>query len=754
MKKILQIARLELSILFYSPVAWVVMIIFMIQCGIAIMDLVQARESSQQLGRDLQSLTADVFSGNRGFFLSVLQYTYLYIPLLTMGIFSRELSSGSIKLLQSSPVTNLQAVLGKYLALLLFGLYFAVILLGIAFTGSQLIDNFDWGIITAGILGVYLLIATYSAIGLFMSSLTAYQVVAAISTLAVFAGLNFVGEIAKGHEFIREITYWLSLQGRTDHFINGMVSSQNLVYFLLVIILFLGVTVMKLNDGRAIRSEASKTLRYVLWIGGVLFIGFLSSLPQSRHYWDLSRFQANTLTDNSKEVIAHLTEKLEVKNYVNILHPLGRLGTPKWRKFDLKQFEQYVRYIPDMKMEYTYYYDYTPIYADSTVNLEEKAQRAAIAHGVPFEEVLSPAEIKKLVNLGPENNSYVRFVHHDKDSVVLRMFLDSEGYPKESEITSALKRLYSKVPVVGFLEGHDERSITKLGDKSYNKLTTDIQARYALVNNGFDVISLQAAALDSLADQLAVLVISDPYTAVSNTEKEAIQRYLDRGGNLLLAAEPGKESLLNTIIVGLPVHFEDQQVYQKSKDIELDVVQSVFAKEAIDQGFGMNQNQIVSMVGTVPIVVDTDLQGYENIPILVSGTVGVWKDQVGRDVRPDSSVAAKTDQTSYLLATALTKKVDEVREQKILLIGDADFMSNGELARYNVKTVNSTFAIKLFRWFSDNEFPVETARPESIDNKILVTSGALKTIKYTWTGLLPICIGLLGAIILIRRKRR
>ena len=748
MRKILRIARLELSILFYSPVAWVVMIIFMIQCGISIMDLIQAKESSQQLDRALQSITADVFSGNKGFFLSVLKYTYLYIPLLTMGIISRELSNGSIKLLQSSPVTNFQVVLGKYLALLSYSLYFILVLLGIAFTASLLIENFDWGTIIAGVVGVYLLIGTYTAIGLFMSSLTSYQVVAAISTLAIFAGLNFIGEVGKGNEFVREITYWLSLQGRTDHFINGMISSQNVTYFLLVIVSFLGLTIMRLNDGRIVRTEVQKALRYVGFIAIILALGFIASMPRNWHFWDLSRFEANTLTNNSKEVISHLDKPIRVKNYVNILHPHGRLGTPKWRKFDLAQFAQYTRYIPNMEMEYIYYYDYVPVYADSTINLVEKAQKAAIAHGVEFDQILSPEEIKKQVNLAPEKNAYVRFVHHGKDSVALRMFLDAIGYPQESEITSALKRLYTQVPVIGFLDGHDERSITKIGDKAYHKTTTDIQSRGALVNNGFDVINLQVQQLDSLTKKLTVLVISDPYTMYSHTEQDALLKYIQQGGNLLIASEPGKEQLINPLLRDLPVRFESFQLYQKTKDVSPDVLAAKITATALQDGFSKNKTGIVSLPGVGAIQVDADTKDFRVQPILVSDKSAVWKGDIAVD-----TTFRQADDVAYNLATSLIRKVG-AKEQKIMLIADADFMSNSELSRFNMRTVNGEFAVNIFKWFTHGAFPVDTSRPASIDNKITVEAGTLKNIKYVWIGIFPAMIALSGAILLIRRKRK
>lgn len=720
----------------------------MIQCGISIMDLLQEKETSQQLDRTLQSITADVFSGYKGFFQSVLKYTYLYIPLLTMGIVSRELSNGSIKLLQSSPITNFQIILGKYLALLGFALYFFIVLVGIAFTGSLLIENFDWGTIVAGIAGIYLLIGAYAAIGLFMSSLTSYQVVAAISTLAIFAGLNFVGEIGKGNEFIREITYWLSLQGRTDHFINGMLSSQNVSYFVLVIVLFLGLSIMRLDDGRVIRNQVQKSLRYIAFIAIILTAGFVTSLPKNWHFWDLSRFEANTLTANSKEVISHLDQKIHVKNYVNILHPHGRLGTPKWRKFDLKQFDQYTRYIPDMEMEYIYFYDHVPVYADSNVNIKEKAQKAALAHGVEFDQVLAPEEIKKLVNLAPEQNAYVRYVHHDKDSVVLRMFLDAVGYPQESEITSALKRLYAKVPVAGFLQKHDERSVFTKGDKSYNKTTTDIQSRSALINNGFDIKEISISDLKDAADKLAVLVIADPYASYSPEEINRIQQYISDGGNILIAGEPGKEELLNPLLADLPVQLRGTQMYQRSKDVEPAVVLGKPSLLAKQLKFVKKPAAVVSLAGTTSLAISSDSKGFQVEPLLSSDLKNVWQGKVGVD-----TVATTWETQPQVLAASLTRNVKD-KEQRIMIFGDADFMSNAELSRYNLQTENADFAINVFKWFTNGEFPVDTERPASIDNKILVNAAVLKKIKYTWTGVLPILIALAGGYLLIRRKRK
>ena len=155
-----------------------------------------------------------------------------------MGLISRETASGSIKLAYSSPVTSGQIVLGKYLAAIGFGCCLMLVPIASAIYGSLVIPSFDWAPVLVALLGLYLLICAYCAIGLFMSSLTTYQVVAAVGTLIVLAILNFVGNIGQEYDFIRELTYWLSINGRTIDMLNGVIRSEDVIYFVVVVTLF------------------------------------------------------------------------------------------------------------------------------------------------------------------------------------------------------------------------------------------------------------------------------------------------------------------------------------------------------------------------------------------------------------------------------------------------------------------------------------------------------------------------------------
>jgi ABC-2 type transport system permease protein len=753
MKKVLRIARVELSILFYSPIAWLVLIIFMIQCGVTFTDIIAKFETSQQLNNAMKSLTVNTFGGREGLFAAVQGKLFLYIPLLTMGLMSREISSGSIKLLLSSPVTTFEIIIGKFVAMMAYGFLLISVLLVIMVAAGISIEFLDIKFIVGGLLGLYLLICAFSAIGLFMSSLTSYQVVAAISTLAVLAGLKFVGEIGKSVEFVRDITYWISIEGRVNNFINGLISSKDVIYFLLVISLFLTLTIMKLNEGRVIRSAASNALRYSLIIISTLLLGYVSSLPSVTGFYDTTRFKDRTLSDNSQKIIEQLKKPVTLTSYVNIINSNAHLGSPKFRNFDKNKFEQYQRYLPDLKFVYISYYDSTVFNNDKTKSLEERAQRSATAWGYDFDKVLSNKEIKKIINLAPEENRFVRTLEYDGKVTPLRMFNDMFVYPHEPEITAALKRLLTAPGVVGMVQGNEERSSVKTGDKAYQNIMTAIGSRSALINNGFDVVNISADGTDSIPGNLTALVIADPKSNYTSDFIEKLEQYLAKGGNLLIAGEPDKQSIINPIIQKLGVTLSEGTLLQESKNFSLDLVQASFSKEA-SPFFPFPKDEIISMPGVVGLQYDTSF-GYQVMPVLLTNKKFVWNKLGKFNLEADKITfdPAKEERLEAPVALALSKKVMD-KEQKIMVFGDADFMSNGELGRQNLRNKNAEFILKIFKWFSNGEFPIEASRPDPIDNKIKVSKAGISWMKMILLGVFPVGMALAGGIVVIRRKRK
>ncbi len=754
MKKIINIAKLELRLLFYSPIAWIVLIVFIIQTGITFTDLLYSQETQQQLGRSLNVLSKVLFAGEKGILATVQQNLYLYIPLLTMGLMSRETSSGSIKLLYSSPVTIKEIVFGKFLSMMVYGLILVAALACFLVAGYFSIENLDVPFVLGGLLGIYLLICAYAAIGLFMSSLTDYQVVAAISTLAVLAALNFVSSIGQRYDLVREITYWLSISGRADGFVNGLITSSAILYFLLVIALFISLSIMKLSNEKKTRKTSLKIIGYSALIIGFVAVGFVSSLPGINVYFDTTRFKDRTLTKGSQKIVGQLKAPISITSFVNVVDYTAGYGAPKNRIKDKKHFEKYLRFIPKMKMNYVFYYDKPAYHLDTTKTLKERAQEASEALGFDFDELLTPTQIAKVKDLQSEDNRFVRFVHYQDKETPLRMFNDIFVYPGEAEITAALKRMLQGPEVVGIVTGHNERSTTTRAKTSYKTITKGLGVRGSLINQGFKLVDVNLNKVKAIPKSVQILILADPKSPYSSEQEELIKKYIESGRNLLIAGEPGRQSYLNPILSKLGVSFSPGTLLFKSEDFKLDLIQSGFTKAAEKIGFKYYADAVVTFPGAVQIKYDSTT-AFKKTPILLTDQGLTWNKQGKFNLNTEQiSFKPKEDKKVVApVALAVTRKLG-AKTQKIMVVGDADFMSNAELSRYNINTVNASFALRMFKWFSDGEYPVSVGRPAAIDKVIKISRSQINLLKVIFMGALPLLLGGAGGLLLYLRKRK
>ncbi|WP_432714340.1 Gldg family protein [Pedobacter sp.] len=753
MQKIIRIARLELSILFYSPIAWLVLVIFTIQAGITFTDQLFTQETSQQLERPLSVLTKVLFAGDNGMLKSIQDNLYLYIPLLTMGLMSRETSSGSIKLLLSSPVTVTEIVMGKFLSMMAYAFILVLIMLGFTLAANLSIEALDIKFVIGGIFGLYLLICAYTAIGLFMSSLTSYQVVAAISTLAVLAALNFIGEVGQTIDFVRDLTYWFSMLGRTDKMVNGLITSKDVIYFLLVIALFLVLTIMKLNSGRQTRTLGSKIMRYSSLVVLMIILGYVTSLPALTGYYDTTRFKDRTLTEASQELVKRFDGPVSLASYANVNHYTAGYGAPANRISDISRFEQYQRFMPGLKMDYVSYYDKAYESNESSSTLKQKAKKSADALNFKFADLLTPKQIKEKVDLTGEEGRFVRMFSYKGKSTALRMFDDMFVYPGEPEISAALKRLLDGPAKVGFLTGNEERSTEENGNKAYKMITKGVSIRGSLINQGFDIINLDLSKVKAIPDSLCTLVLADPTVAFTPEQLNVITAYLDKGGNMMIAGEPGRQHLLNPLLAKLGIALLPGTLIEESENFEPNLLQVKFTKAAEDYKFSFYDGAVMAFVGTAGLTYTND-GPYKKAVIAVSNGARGWNKLDNFD--PNDKIVfnpAKESKAAYPVALAVTRNVAN-KEQKILVIGDTDFMSNVELTRNNLNTVNTLFTIKMFRWFSDGIYPVSTPRPKATDTKILVSRTQINYQKALFLGVIPLLISIFGGMTLIRRKRK
>jgi ABC-2 type transport system permease protein len=753
MKTIYRIAKTELNTMFYSPVAWVVLVIFSIQSSWKFFDSIERFEKSQKIGQHMNNLSQVVFSGFSGLYTEMQNYLYLYVPLLTMGLISREINSGSIKLLLSSPINIKDIVLGKFLAIASYCLLFIAILgfLGVAAYFS--IDNVDLSFILSGLIGLYLLVCTYAAIGLFMSCLTSYQVVAAISTLVVLAGLNFIGKLWQGVDYVKDITYFLSISGRANEMIEGLIVSKDVLYFVLVSTLFIGLSIFKLQTGRDAQSTSKRVLKYTGLIAIVLALGYITSRAPLTFYKDMTRTKDKTLTLASQEIVKKIDGPITITTYVNLLDINYYMAMPYSQNQDIASFDKYSRFLPQIKMDYVYYYDTSTneaLYAQNPgLNDKQLAQKMIETQSLKLKKLYSPAEISKIINLKAEQNRVVRTIEYNGKKTFLRMFDDLFKVPFEKEISASLKRLVHPATKIVFATGNMERSIEKNGDKNYKTGFNEITFRNSLINQGFDVASVDINA-QNIPQDADIFIIADPKTELSQGAIDRINKYIDEGRNLMLLAEPETNSALAGITNKLGVSFTKQTLVQESEINAPDYLVTEFSKAIDTSVIKLKKGQFpIPLLGCSGIKTTAD-SGFKVTPLLQTNNQPAWESPTGiSSVSPDLKKQPST--TAIPLVVALTRNING-KSQKIIVAGDADFMGNAELSRGGSGTFQ--FVTDVFTWFSNYEFPIDTTRPENTDNHITVNANQVFISKILFIAIFPLLIILSGAFILIRRNRR
>lgn len=233
----------ELRAFFLSPTAYVVLCFLLVANGIAFsMILSILNDPLAPPGRPLDFFFSGVF-----YWIVVISAA----PLLTMRLVAEERRSGTIEMLLTAPVTEGQVVTGKYLASLVFYVFLwfpTLTYAGIVAWHSEL----DWGSVAGGYLGVFLVGALFLAVGLFASSLTANQIIAAVVAFAMLLALFCIGflEFFVNTEWLKETFAYLSLIGHMEELSKGIVDTRRLVFYATSTLFVLFLTGRALDAGR------------------------------------------------------------------------------------------------------------------------------------------------------------------------------------------------------------------------------------------------------------------------------------------------------------------------------------------------------------------------------------------------------------------------------------------------------------------------------------------------------------------------
>lgn len=783
MKLLLKITKNELRNLFYSPVAWILTIIFLVLCSYTYTAIMYpwAKQVELVLENDpdwliksTESATHSIFNApGGGFFYNILPHIYLFIPLLTMSIISREINNGTIRLLYSSPVTVRQIVLGKYLALMVFNLAFVAMPGIFVLSGCFDISHIETGPLLSSLLGFYLLLCALTAIGFYMSSLTTYPIVAAVASFTVLLVLAYIGRLWQQYDIIRDITYFLSLNNRVDKMIAGLITSKDIIYYLGIVYMFVSFTILKLRDSRESKPWYFKAGRYLAVIITGLGIGYLSSRPKMIGYWDITERKTNTIHPVTQRVMQKLSDStLEVTLYVNLLRPGFEAGLPiGYNNYMDQVWEKYQRFKRDINYKFVYFYDIDP-QKDSGLfkfypgkSLKEIAGVFARRAQVDSSLFLMPEQIRKLIDLKEEDNKMIMELKYGNRRTFLRTTFTTGTWggiwPSEPLVAAALNRLTgAPIPKICFLTGELERSIFKTGERELDSHTANKGSSSALINIGFDVDTLNLQTQSIPADA-TTLVIADPKMEFTPIVQRKLEYYVDEGRNLLILGEPGKQYVLNPLLKKLGVQLLDGQLVESRQDETAEKITYQLTPqsyELADEWWLMyfkhlHKHKVKDiqygawLPGIAALTVSAD-SGFNIQPIFITGAKDIWvkKGKLITDSIPPVFNVTEGDirQPSFPIIFQLTRRINN-REQRIIVSGDADIASNSRKVEDNLRS--------FYSWLNYNQAPFYTPIPYAKDNVTLPSKRAsIYNIVYVWV--LPSALLLTGMIILIRRKRK
>ena len=469
---------------------------------------------------------------------SISPWVFLFlVPAITMRMISEEKRTGTLDLLYTRPVTELQIILAKFLAswaLVLLSLLPTLIYFwSVSRLGSPP-GNVDMGATWGSYIGLLFLGGIYAAIGIFASSLTGNQIVAFIAAVflsfLLYLGFDFLSGIAGSGR----MEFFISRLGISYHYNSisrGVIDSRDLLYFAGVMLLFVVATqtVMQSSKwqsgmdrkGLKIKNLTQLSLALVL----VVLLGFLAEIKFFR--LDLSSEKKYTLSQSSRALLRDLDDVVFVKIYLDGDLPAEFVNFRKSVRELMDEFRAY----GGEKLQYEF------------INLYEEKDEALRNRmiGDLYERGLNVTNIQARDG---EGGSSARIIFpgamasyrgtempvnllKNNPSLSHEMNLNNSIQTLEYEFARAIRSLtLDQVPKIAFIEGHGE--LDSLQTHSLmDELKNFFQVDRGYIQGNVEVLSNYQA-----------LIVARPMQAFSEADKFAIDQYIMQGGKVLFFLDP------------------------------------------------------------------------------------------------------------------------------------------------------------------------------------------------------------------------
>jgi len=542
---VLSILKKEISTYLNSLVAYITIGVFLLVLGLFLWVFPDT------------SILAYGYAGLESLF-STAPYLFMFlVPAITMRSLAEERKEGTFELLLTRPLTGLQIVLGKYLAAVLIVLlallptliyYFSVYTLG----APQ--GNIDTGAVIGSYIGLFLLGAVFTAIGLFASSVSKTQVIA--FTIAVFLCFFFYSGFDSLSTILSLQSLGLQNLGITEHYNSisrGVLDTRDLMYFLVLVAFFIWLTLYVLH--RQLKRKFVNTA--FLSSLGILFSLTLLTIVSGKLFtrFDFTKEKRFTVAPVSRGIMQNLPGVIKVSVYLqgdNFPGGMKRLQTSvRDMLTDLQAYSS-----DKLQFEFT---DVLNGLNQEQQNqkLDELAQKGIEAQNlsVKTDDGVSQKIIIPFALVSYGNKSVPVKLLETQSNVNLTPdeVLNNSIQNLEYAFSSAIKKVTTDGRQrIGFTEGHNE-----LTDRQLNGAMQSLSDGY-LVGR----VNLSTIPFDSL-EKISLLVIPKPDKPFNETEKFKLDQFIMRGGRVLWAIDQVSAELDSLRNKG-----EDQLAFNKQLNLD------------------------------------------------------------------------------------------------------------------------------------------------------------------------------------------
>lgn len=447
-----------------------------------------------------------------GYALSSIAFLFLVsIPVLTMRILAEERKQKTDQLILTSPVSVTGIVAGKFLAL---ATIWAIPILVICIYPVILsaFGTVSFGENYLAILGFFLYGLACIAIGIFVSSLTESQVIAAVITFALlFIGYvmsSLCNMISSTGNLLTKILSAFDMVSRFDNLLNGSLHVSSIIYYFSVVILFLIFTVQAIQkrryqvSSRNLSMSAYSTAVVAASTAAIVMINLIvNQLPSSYTVFDVTSQKLYSLTDETKEFLSDIQEEINIYVIVNEKQADQTLDTTLQKYEELNSNIQ-VSYV-DPAVNPKFFTQYTDSSISSNSIIVESQKRSKV---IDYNEIYQTEF---------DYSTYSQSV---------------TGYDGEGQLTSAIAYVVSDdMPKAYILEGHGEREL----DASFQKAIEKENVEYETIN---------LMNYETVPEDAQCVIINAPTEDISADDAEKMLSYMKQGGNvLLISTYTGKE---------------------------------------------------------------------------------------------------------------------------------------------------------------------------------------------------------------------